>query len=288
VIPIIEGNIQDARTVSGKIPFRNLDSLTDFNLVPGNPDLYYGARPERIDRRVRRDLDSKIIPSTQKDLPIAPNFFLAAKGPDGTPAVAERQTSYDGTLGERGQLSLRSYGEDTLQFDHNAHTITSTYHAGTLKMYSVYGAQPAGPSNRPEYYMHQIDTWGMTGNPRSFRNGATAYRNLRDWADEQRNEAIQLANARVERAVDEEEETHEVSIEGRQAELSSTAFSFSCEASNSTFSALVDEQQSEPPYSLAKAAVANVRSRALKVHKVTEFRATLLQRTNLSRKTGIS
>ncbi|KAL5331167.1 hypothetical protein ACEPPN_000696 [Leptodophora sp. 'Broadleaf-Isolate-01'] len=46
VIPIIEGEIKDAKCISGGIPFTNLNHLTDGTLVPGNPDRYYGARPE--------------------------------------------------------------------------------------------------------------------------------------------------------------------------------------------------------------------------------------------------
>ncbi len=45
VIPIIQGDIGDSKCVAGEIPFTNLDHLTDGSLVPGNPDLYYGARP---------------------------------------------------------------------------------------------------------------------------------------------------------------------------------------------------------------------------------------------------
>ena len=79
VIPYIGGDIKDAKCVSGGIPFTNLAPLTDGTLVPGNADIYYGARPEQLDRRVRDELSGHIIPSTQDDLPIAPNFFLAAK-----------------------------------------------------------------------------------------------------------------------------------------------------------------------------------------------------------------
>jgi hypothetical protein len=43
VIPIIEGDIGDAKCVSGGIPFTNLGHLTDGTLVPGNPDIYYSA-----------------------------------------------------------------------------------------------------------------------------------------------------------------------------------------------------------------------------------------------------
>jgi hypothetical protein len=37
----------------------------------------------------------------------------------------------------------------------------------------------------------------MTGNPETFRQGATVYRNARDWAKEQRDKAIQQANDRA-------------------------------------------------------------------------------------------
>lgn len=71
VIPIIERDVRDGKCVAGEVPFTNLDHLTDGTLVPGNPDLYYGARPEQLDREVRREPDGHIIPSTQQDLPIA-------------------------------------------------------------------------------------------------------------------------------------------------------------------------------------------------------------------------
>ncbi len=195
-IPIIEGEIKDAKCVSGGIQFTNLDHLTDGTLVPGNPDLYYGARPEQLDRRVRNELSGHIIPSTQKDLPIAPNFFLAAKGPDGTPAVARRQACYDGALGARGIHSLQSHGQHEPVYNNNAYTITSTYNDGQLKMYTSHPTHPASPGSRPEYYMTQVNTWGMTGSLQTFRQGATAFRNARDWTKEKRDEFIDAANAR--------------------------------------------------------------------------------------------
>ena len=197
VIPFIEGDIGDAKCVSGGIPFTNLDPLTDGTLLPGNPDIYYGARPEQLDRRVRDELSGHIIPSTQDDLPVAPNFFLAAKGPDGSAAVAKRQACYDGALGARGMDSLRSYGQENSSRDTNAYTISSIYHDGTLKMYTSHPAQLISPGSRPEYSMHQLNTWGMTGNIETFRQGATYYRNGRDWAKEQRDETIRRANERV-------------------------------------------------------------------------------------------
>lgn len=197
VIPIIEGKISDDKCVEGVVLFTNLKPLTNDMLTAAKPDLYYGARPEQLDRRVRDELSGHIIPSTQDDLPIAPNFFLAAKGPDGTAAVARRQACYDGALGARGMQSLQSYGEDEPVHTNNAYVITSIYSDGQLKMYTSHLTQPTSPKGRPEYCMTQLNTWGMTGNLDTFRQGATAYRNARDWTKEQRDEAIRRANERA-------------------------------------------------------------------------------------------
>ncbi|KAJ8068773.1 hypothetical protein OCU04_002469 [Sclerotinia nivalis] len=193
VIPKIEGKITDGRCVSGKIPFRNLQPLTDGTIVPGNPDLYHGARPEQLKRQVRIDLSNCIVPTTQDDLPIVPNFFLEAKGPDGSPVVGERQACYDGALGARGMLELQSCMQEKA-YDNNAYTITSTYQMGTLKMYTSHPVQPNGPSSRPEYIMTQINAWSLTGTPEMFREGVAAFRNARDWAKGQRDKMIENAN----------------------------------------------------------------------------------------------
>ena len=197
VIPFIQGEILNRRCVSGNIPLTNLDPLTDGTLVPGNPDLYVGARPEQLNRQVRNDLSKQIIPSTQDDLPMVPNFFLAVKGPDGAPAVTGRQACYDGALGARGIHSLQTYRQDEPAYENNAYTVTSIYHDSQLKMYTSHPAQPRGPGSRPEYHMTQINAWAMAGNAKTFRQGATAFRNLRDWTKEQRDAAIRYANDRA-------------------------------------------------------------------------------------------
>ncbi|CAJ2508606.1 Uu.00g136320.m01.CDS01 [Anthostomella pinea] len=199
VIPILEGDVRDTKWVFGQVPFTNLDHLTDGSLVPANPDRYYGARPEQLDRQVRAELHGSITPSTQHDLPIVPNFFLGAKGPEGSPAVAKRQASYDGALGARAMLSLQSYKASVPIYDNSAFTITSTYLDGALKMYTSHPVEPTTGA-APDYVTTQINSWSLTGNPSSFRTGASAYRNARDWAKLQRDEAIKRANARVTRA----------------------------------------------------------------------------------------
>lgn len=92
--------------------------------------------------------------------------------------------------------SLHSYGQEEPVFDNNAYTITSIYHGGQLKMFT---SHHTSPGSRPEYPMHQLNTWGMTGNIETFRQGATHYQNARDWAKEQRDEAIRRANKRADK-----------------------------------------------------------------------------------------
>jgi hypothetical protein len=147
-------------------------------------------------------LNGQVVPSTQHDLPVALNFFLAAKGPDGSLTVAGGQASYDGALRAMGIHSLQNYGKDEPLYDNKAHTRTSIYHGGTLKMFTSHPSQPADSEDQPGYYMTQLNGWSMTANPETFRQGATWYRNSRDWAKEQRDEAIRRANEQVNREVE--------------------------------------------------------------------------------------
>ena len=196
--PIISGDAEIPSAV--ELPFGNLEPLTDGTLVDAKPDFYDGARPAQIDRRIRIELGSSIIPSAQHQAPALPNFFTEVKGPDGNAAVAKRQACYDGALGARGIHELRSFRADTpTAYDNNAYTITSTYHSatGTLQAYTMHSTQPTDPENSPEYYMTQLGGWALTGSSGQFREGARAFRNARDWAKEQRNELIATANSRV-------------------------------------------------------------------------------------------
>lgn len=57
VIPTIQGDVQDRKCVGRQIPFTCLDDLTDGTIVSGNPDLYYGASPGQLKRKIRKDLE---------------------------------------------------------------------------------------------------------------------------------------------------------------------------------------------------------------------------------------
>lgn len=197
VVPIIEGKIADGNCRSGGIPFTNLDPLTDGTLKPGKPDIYHGARPEQLSRKVRDELGGQIIPSTLHDLPIAPNFFLAARGLDGSASMAKRQGCYHGALGARGMHSPQSYGQGDPVYHNNASTITSIYHNGQLQMYTSHPAQPKSPGGSPEYHMTRLRFFAMTDTADNCRDGLRAYRNRREWCKDKRDNTIKRANERA-------------------------------------------------------------------------------------------
>jgi hypothetical protein len=99
----------------------------------------------------------------------------------------------DGALGARAIHSLLSFGESEPRYDNNAYTITSIYHGGTLKIYTSHPISPSAPGAQPGYVMTQIKTWALTGDADTFRKGAAAHRNGRDWAKRQRDDAIKHA-----------------------------------------------------------------------------------------------
>lgn len=200
VVPIIIGPRQHDHPMAMNTLFGNLEPLTDGTLAPASPDIYYGTYPEELDRSIRNQLGSYIIPSTMLDKPMAPNFFLEAKGPNGGAAVAARQARYDGALGARAMHALQNHGKDKPEYDSNAYTFSSTYHDGTLKLYTHHTTAPSGPDGRSEYHMTQVGAWAMTGGIDDFRRGATAFRNARDLAKQHRDGFIQGANARASQA----------------------------------------------------------------------------------------
>jgi hypothetical protein len=190
VIPIIEGDVRDSKSTASDVIFASLEPLTDGTLMPAMPDLYYGARPEQLDRKVRQDLERYIIPSTQHDLPIIPTFSLEAKGSDGSLSVATRQMKYVGAIGARATLRLQSYNDPHHKYANKAYALASIYHGGQLKIYANYPIEPREPGKPPGYATAQIAAYAMTHDLETFRKGAAAFRNSRDWAERQRNNAI--------------------------------------------------------------------------------------------------
>ncbi|KAH8709222.1 hypothetical protein HC256_009145 [Beauveria bassiana] len=177
--------------------------MTDGTTVDAVPDLYDGIDPDNVGKAVRQDLNKTIIPTTHSTAPVVPNFFLEAKAPRGGADVAKRQACLDGALGARAIHTLQAYGEETPEetgkpiYDGNAYVFSSTYHDGTLKIYTHHVTAPTAEGLRPGYHMTQVRTFGMTDTRETFIAGATAIRNARDLARQRREDFLQAAKAKA-------------------------------------------------------------------------------------------
>ena len=192
ILPIVGARDKQHQSL-GDVPFNHLEPFHE-DLTAPMPDTYYGAAPEQIDPQVRHGLGKHMIPSNITSRPVAPNYFLEVKRADGNGDVARRQACYDNIVGARVMHSLQNYGSVTPKYDGNAYSIASTYVDGQLKMFATHPAAPTRPGQRSQYVMTQLDSYALAGNINTFRQGAGAYRNGRDWAQAQRDRFITSAN----------------------------------------------------------------------------------------------
>ncbi|KAK8859538.1 Ribonuclease H-like protein [Apiospora arundinis] len=222
VIPMITGNAAGIFNESD-LHFTNFTSMTDETTVKPVPDFFDGARLGDVHPHVRRDLDQKILPTKHVNAPVAPNFYLEAKGPKGGADVARRQACYDGAHGARAMHSLQNYGQDEVAYNNNASTFSSTYHAGTgtLALFSHHITAPAAEEERPNYHMTQLKAYALTSDFDTFRGGLAAFRNLRDLAQEDRDGIIQEANGRARAYVDPQTQGEEDIPEAEHEDASS-------------------------------------------------------------------
>ncbi|KAH7304977.1 hypothetical protein B0I35DRAFT_444555 [Stachybotrys elegans] len=197
VMPAILGPPISTEPSGRNTAFGNLEPLTDGAITPAKPDIYYGSIPQRLSQTVRDKIGEYIVPSTMHSKPLAPNFFVEAKGPDGSSAVLHRQACYDGAVGSRGMHSLQNYGREQPQYDGRAYVFSSTYQHGILRMYAHHPTAPKTDGMSPRYHMTKVGTWVMNEERGDFVRGATALRNARDLAKQHRDNFIQAANSRA-------------------------------------------------------------------------------------------
>lgn len=193
VVPIVTGKHQAKYWSALNKAFSNLEPFDEY-LTDAKPDLYDGTAAEQIDQHVREHLNKQIIPSTNTTRPAVPNLFLEAKGNTGRIDVAKRQACYDGAFGARAMLSLQNYGAEEMEYDGNAYTFSVTFFYGLLKIYATHPTQPRSPGGRPGYHMTCINSYEMTHSSEGFREGAAAYRNIRELAKTYRDKFINHAN----------------------------------------------------------------------------------------------
>ncbi|KAH8678537.1 hypothetical protein BX600DRAFT_150096 [Xylariales sp. PMI_506] len=231
VVPILAGG--DDIPNEGHLPFVNLDSMTKNTTAHPVPDFFDGAQPGDVDKQVREDLYNIIIPTKHPNVPVAPNFFLEAKGPGGSGEVVKVQAVLNGAYGARMMHALQNYGEEEPEYDGYARTFTATFLDGTLKLYAHHVTAPTSPGQRPEFHTTLLDAYALTGNDKGWLEGTGAFRNLRKLAKDYRDRFIANANARARNRSADATATEEVdnasTIEEHRERSSSPLEFFDCQ-----------------------------------------------------------
>lgn len=192
LLPFIHGNVDIPN--EERLEFKMLESMTSGTIMNAQPDFYDGIRQTDVEQAILEDLDPVIIPTIFVKAPVLPNFFLEARGE--CRHVKKRKACYDGALGARAMESLQSFGQAKPIYDGNAYTITSTFHRddGSLTIYATHLTQPEDSKIEASYHMTHVWSFSLLDSPEAFRMGAAAFRNARDWAMEQREKFLSVAN----------------------------------------------------------------------------------------------
>ncbi|KAL8690990.1 MAG: hypothetical protein Q9224_004276 [Gallowayella concinna] len=206
------------RTIAGKtklnwepeIEFNNMNTLTEYTKKV-KPDYYDGSKPSELAGSIRTKLKAYIVPSTNDARPLLPNFSFEVKGPTGDLNCLNRQALHNGALGARAVHELRSWTGVKKLDDQKAYTIAATYQpvGGQLTLFAIHPVPSKNPKHRPlssvpgsrwKYHMTLLNGYLMTNDLDGFKKGVYAYRNAREWAEEQRKALIKAANSNAEDA----------------------------------------------------------------------------------------
>jgi len=141
-------------------------------------------------------LESYIVPSRTEKNPILPNFFVESWPNCSHYCVGMRHSLYIGCMGARAMQVLQSYGKPDPIFDGNAYTIVVTQCDGYLKFYSLHPTKSVESGSPVQYHMTCLASFAIVS-VETLQAAVTAYRNLRDWTKEKRDEFIATANERV-------------------------------------------------------------------------------------------
>lgn len=180
--------------------FNHLDPLVseDFKIPAPKPDVSTGIDMTSVPLEIRRPLAQYIVPAIGAEA-ILPNDFIEVKGPHGSGASLVTQVSHNGAAGSRAMHKLRTFrSEDGDEPDGVARTFHMTLHGGPGAVSFYVSHAQRGESTEPAVTYHTTRVGGelVVSSPEHLRKALTIFRNLRDMAAEEREEAVKLAKSR--------------------------------------------------------------------------------------------
>jgi hypothetical protein len=181
--------------------WENLAPLVVEEPLAPQPESYDARRALHVNGRVRQALASLIVPSTGYPMRVLPNFAVSAKKKTFPADNLRLVALHAGAHGARAMHQMQMYGAEGHEpHDNKAYTIGATYHDRVLRLYTIHPTPSTNPTKRAtDYQMNELGAWAVGRTPEAFREGASAFRNLREWADEMRAEFVDKANRTVAR-----------------------------------------------------------------------------------------
>ncbi|OAP53960.1 hypothetical protein AYL99_11840 [Fonsecaea erecta] len=180
-------------------PFNNADRLFNYlepldkYLPPAQPDFYVDAQRSFIPYGLR----SHTFPCLDMSLIAAPNFFVEATCLFSCSNIGTLHACYDGALGARAMHYLQNYRLREANYDGNAYSFSSTWYDRVLTLFSHHVSPPAAPGQSERYHMTCLAQYDMASGLDAFKEGVTAFCNLRDLAESVRANFLEEVKQRV-------------------------------------------------------------------------------------------
>lgn len=205
----------ESNIVAIDLAWKGIEPLSEC-FKPAKPDLAYATAATDLKKPILDSLGALVLPHKDKHF-VCPNFMVSAKGPKGTSGVNDLEAVYVGALAARGMHALWSLSNDAEAVEAKpdtgriARTLTCTWLAGHFTMYATYRQEQPGAEDRPEgsvstssalptYCTKLVEDWSFkTKDDEKLKKGLGAYLNGLEWAQKQRDEGIERANARYEK-----------------------------------------------------------------------------------------
>lgn len=178
------------------ISLKNLAHLTDGSIHKPRLEFYDGVHPSKLGWELREDFAKFIEPSNNPSVPILPTFLMTVAAPPTGLKYLTRAAWYYGVFAARAIYQLRAHIPSQVLNDKRAYVVTAGYDPDStlLRLYTTHMVLTDNPATPFQYHTVVCGSWCLESGAETFRTAISALRNAREWARDQRDDLIRLAN----------------------------------------------------------------------------------------------
>ena len=193
IIPFLTGHRRQSCCMS---PFNRCifrPALDGYIYLP-TLDLDSGSKHELVNQAILKEYRPLLSPRRFQDLFIAPNLILEVASPRESMRTLMRGACYHGSLAAEFIIKLRMLSMSDSLGDGNAYSFTSTFHNGTLKIFTTCIIGSRDRSSPGGFHTTLLGTWAMTDSIRGYQEAVICLRNISAFANAKRALFIESAN----------------------------------------------------------------------------------------------